>query len=74
MHVLRKYNKFILSLHYAEFVLQNGSDFRDNAGKIFSTVPQQNKSKYFLHVQLPLNKRPAEGMDELKAHSLWFHL
>jgi len=54
MHVLRKYNKFILSLHYAEFVLQNGSDFRDNAGKIFSIVPQQNKRKYFFHVQLPL--------------------
>lgn len=34
MHVLRKYNMFILSLHYAEFAQQNGPDFRDNAGEI----------------------------------------
>lgn len=54
MHVLRKYNMFILSLHYAEFAQQNGSDFCDNAGGIWSTAPQQNKSKYFFHVQLPL--------------------
>jgi len=53
VHVLRIYSMLILSLHSAEFAQQNGSDFRDNAEEIWRIVPQQNKSKYFFHVQLP---------------------